>query len=65
VWARTPKGFTSGDFAELLLEQCDIVVTPGASYGEYGEGYIRFSLTIHDDLLEEGLKRLATWTGSI
>ena len=57
VWARIPKGFTSGDFAELLLEQCDIVVTPGASYGEYGEGYIRFSLTIQ--VLEEGLKRLA------
>ena len=64
VWARVPHGFTSGDFAEQLLENCDIVVTPGASYGDYGEGYIRFSLTIQDDLLEEGLRRLATWTGS-
>ena len=55
---------TSGEFAEQLLENCDIVVTPGASYGDYGEGYIRFSLTIADDLLEEGLRRLATYTGS-
>ena len=64
VWARVPDGLASGDFAEQLLENCDIVVTPGASYGDYGEGYIRFSLTIQDDLLEEGLRRLATWTGS-
>ena len=64
VWARIPEGFTSGEFAEQLLDQCDIVVTPGAGYGAYGEGYIRFSLTIPDDQLEEGLNRLATWSGS-
>ena len=63
VWARVPEGFSSGDFAEQLLDQCDIVVTPGAGYGSYGEGYIRFSLTIDDDQLEEGLNRLATWSG--
>ena len=28
VWARVPEGFTSGEFAEQLLDQCDIVVTP-------------------------------------
>jgi LL-diaminopimelate aminotransferase len=64
VWARVPEGTSSGDFAEQLLDQCDIVVTPGAGYGSYGEGYIRFSLTIADDQLEEGLSRLATWSGS-
>jgi LL-diaminopimelate aminotransferase len=64
VWARVPDGFSSGDFAEQLLDQCDIVVTPGAGYGSYGEGYIRFSLTIPDDQLEEGLNRLASWSGT-
>ena len=64
VWARVPEGHSSGEFAEQLLDQCDIVVTPGAGYGSYGEGYIRFSLTIDDDQMEEGLKRLATWRGS-
>ena len=63
VWARVPEGSSSGEFAEQLLDQCDIVVTPGAGYGSYGEGYIRFSLTIDDDQLEEGLNRLATWRG--
>lgn len=64
VWARVPEGHSSGEFAEQLLDQCDIVVTPGAGYGSYGEGYIRFSLTIDDEQLEEGLKRLSTWQGS-
>ena len=64
VWARVPDGFTSGGLAERLLEECDVVVTPGASYGDSGEGYVRFSLTIQDDLLDEGLRRLAAWTGS-
>ena len=64
VWARIPDGYTSGEFAEALLDQCDIVVTPGAGYGPSGEGYIRFSLTIDDEQLEEGLDRIARWTGS-
>ena len=64
VWARVPEGFTSGELAEQLLEECDVVVTPGASYGDSGEGYVRFSLTIQDDLLDEGLRRLAAWSGS-
>ncbi len=64
VWARVPEGHSSGEFAEQLLDQCDIVVTPGAGYGSYGEGYIRFSLTIDDEQLEEGLNRLSTWRGS-
>jgi len=34
------------------------VVTPGTGYGAAGEGYIRISLTIADDRLEEGLRRL-------
>ena len=64
VWARIPDGYTSGEFAEALLDQCDIVVTPGAGYGPSGEGYIRFSLTIDDEQLEEGLDRIAKWTGA-
>ncbi len=61
VWARLPEGYTSGEFAKLLLEEKDIVVTPGAGYGRYGEGYIRLSLTTPDDQLERGLARLASW----
>ena len=45
IWARVPEGYTSAGFAARLLEDLTIVVTPGSSYGKYGEGYIRLSLT--------------------
>ena len=61
VWARVPEGYTSARITELLLEQRDIVVTPGTGYGKNGEGYIRLSLTIADQDLEKGLQRLESW----
>ncbi len=61
VWTRIPEGFTSAEFTALLLDEADIVVTPGNGYGEYGEGYIRLSLTINDEDMEKGLARLSTW----
>ena len=36
-----------------------VVVTPGSGYGQYGEGYIRLSLTTPDDRVDEGLRRIA------
>ena len=62
VWARIPDGYTSAELTEMLLEERDIVVTPGSGYGQYGEGYIRLSLTIPDSELERGLERLEAWT---
>jgi LL-diaminopimelate aminotransferase len=37
-------------------------VTPGSSYGQYGEGYIRLSLTTPDERVETGCQRLESWT---
>ena len=61
VWAKVPAGYASAEFAARLLEDNSIVVTPGSSYGEYGEGYIRLSLTTPDERVETGLQRLAAW----
>ena len=61
VWARIPDGFTSAEFAELILEETDVVVTAGNGYGPSGEGYIRLSLTISEEDLDEGLERLENW----
>jgi len=61
VWAKIPAGYTSVDFTEKLLDEVGIAVTPGIGYGREGEGYIRFSLTISDDRLEEGVNRLSSW----
>ena len=63
VWAKLPEGVTSGDFAARLIEECGVVVTPGRGYGVNGEGYVRLSVTIADDRMEEGLRRLRDWGG--
>ena len=61
VWARVPEGFTSVEFSERLLEERDVLVSPGSGYGEYGEGYIRLSLTLSDTDLERGVDRISSW----
>ena len=58
VWAPVPDGYTSESFTTFLLDTCDIVVAPGTGYGPSGEDYVRFSLTLEDDRLEEGVERL-------
>ena len=60
VWARVPEGYTSAEFTAKLLDEQNVVVTPGNGYGPSGEGYIRLSLTISDENLEEGLRRLTS-----
>ena len=59
IWTPVPQGYTSAEFASELLEKVNVVVTPGNGYGTGGEGYIRLSLTIPDDQIDEGLNRLS------
>lgn len=61
VWVPIPDGYTSAGFSEAILEGCDIVVSPGSSYGDSGEGFIRFSLTLSDSDLDRAVKRLNSW----
>jgi len=61
VWAKVPQGYGSIAFARELLDEAGIAVTPGVGYGKEGDGYIRFSLTISDDCLEQGIHRLLSW----
>jgi LL-diaminopimelate aminotransferase len=58
LWVPVPEGHTSGSFAEMVLEQADVIVSPGAAYGPSGEGYIRLSLTVPDERLEEAVRRI-------
>jgi LL-diaminopimelate aminotransferase len=58
VWAPVPDGYTSASFAERVLEEAAVVVSPGSMYGPSGEGFFRISLTTPDELLTEAVQRL-------
>jgi LL-diaminopimelate aminotransferase len=58
LWARVPGGYDSKGFAETLLVKTGVSVTPGTSYGEQGAGYVRLSLTVPDDQIDEAILRL-------
>jgi LL-diaminopimelate aminotransferase len=58
LWVPTRDGKSSAEFTTELFEKARIVVAPGNAYGKYGEGYIRFSLTVSDDRLQEAMDRL-------
>jgi LL-diaminopimelate aminotransferase len=57
-WVRVPDGHTSASFTELVLEEAGVVVSPGPSYGPSGEGFVRLSLTVPDERLEEAVGRI-------
>jgi len=53
-----PKGYTSTNFADLLLEEANVAVADAAGFGSAGEGYIRIGLTIDEKRLVEAAKRI-------
>jgi len=57
-WLPVPEGYTSMSFADLLLEQADVVVAPGSGFGTSGEGYVRLGLLTTDDRLREVAARI-------
>ena len=58
IWLPVPEGHTSVSFAELILDQAAVVVSPGSAYGPNGEGYVRLSLTVPDERLREAVDRI-------
>ena len=43
IWLKTPDGMTSWDFFDHLLENANVVGTPGSGFGAHGEGYFRLT----------------------
>jgi len=58
VWVPVPRGYTSQEFVNLLLDKCGIVVPPGNGYGRFGEGFFRIALTIPDEKMESAIARM-------
>jgi LL-diaminopimelate aminotransferase len=57
-WIEVPTGYTSAQFATLLIEQTGIVATPGNGFGDEGEGYIRMAITVGEERIKEAIERL-------
>ena len=58
VWVKTPNNLSSWDAFDLLLNQANVVVTPGSGFGISGEGYFRISAFNSRDNVDEALRRL-------
>jgi LL-diaminopimelate aminotransferase len=59
VWAPIPQGYeSSAAYAEHVLEEAAVVITPGSVYGPAGEGWFRISLTAPDERIAEAVERL-------
>ena len=63
VWQRIPdpwfKKMSSFDFAMKLLQEADVVVSPGSAFGEAGEGYMRLALVEKEDRLRQAVRQIA------
>ncbi|MDP3703783.1 MAG: aminotransferase class I/II-fold pyridoxal phosphate-dependent enzyme, partial [Candidatus Omnitrophota bacterium] len=59
LWTRVPTQESSMTFSARVLEQAQVVITPGVGFGPSGEGYIRMSLTVPTERLQEAVNRLS------
>ncbi|MDA2245782.1 pyridoxal phosphate-dependent aminotransferase [Bacillus cereus] len=58
AWLPVPKGYTSEQFSNILLEKAHVAVAPGVGFGEHGEGYVRVGLLHTEDRLREAINRI-------
>ena len=59
LWVKTPDGYSSWEFFDILLSKYHIVVTPGAGFGPAGEGYVRLTAFSSAEATEAAASRLA------
>ena len=59
LWTETPEGWSSAQTVEKLIEEASLITVPGTAFGKYGEGHIRFALTVPKEKIEAALDRLS------
>ena len=59
VWAKLPQGKKATEVTDELLYKYNIFLAPGTIFGSNGEGYIRISLCVSEDSLQEVLTRIS------
>ncbi|HIJ52139.1 MAG TPA: LL-diaminopimelate aminotransferase [Planctomycetes bacterium] len=60
LWMKTPKGVSSWEFFDRLLQKANVVGTPGSGFGPSGEGYFRLTAFATPDNVKEAMERFAT-----
>jgi len=58
VWVKTPNNLGSWEFFDKLLNEANVISTPGVGFGPSGEGYIRLSAFGNHTETAEGVKRI-------
>ncbi len=59
MWAKIPDQYqTSEQFSIELLKQTGILVTPGSTFGKYGEGFVRIALVQSEDVIQRALQKI-------
>lgn len=61
VWLKVPKNISSWEFFDKLLEEVNIVGTPGSGFGPSGEGYFRLTAFGTRENTIEAIKRIKKW----
>ena len=59
LWVQTPCGMTSWELFDRILRAAHVVCTPGAGFGDAGEGYVRLTAFGNREKTEEALRRIA------
>ena len=60
IWVKTPDGVTSWQMFDRMLDEINVVITPGSGFGRQGEGYIRISAFNSREKAEQVARRLGT-----
>lgn len=61
VWMKVPENMNSWQFFDKLLEEVNIVGTPGSGFGKYGEGYFRLTAFGTKENTREAIERIRNW----
>ncbi|ENQ3078801.1 pyridoxal phosphate-dependent aminotransferase [Bacillus cereus] len=59
AWLPVPDGYTSEEFADVLLNKAHVAVAPGIGFGKHGEGFVRVGLLHSEERLQEAVQRIA------
>ena len=61
IWLKVPEGITSWEFFDKLLEEVNVVGTPGSGFGPHGEGYFRLTAFGTKENTIKAIERIKNW----